>query len=1208
MIVNYDLFDKQEMPYILLTNPDKTELYSLSGVIYKTKLIKRFNGLSEFEFTVPSTIDNGITWVECYESVQAKRLISIQNEGYFIIDNVEETSDGQNHIKVVKSKSLEAEMLSKRFNSFDGTFKFYDLIPVSGRTTVMDTVIALLPTWTVGIVDLTISAKYRTFNITDSTVYGFLINDCEKAFECIFVFDTILKTINVYSTTSATTATDIYLSYDNLIKNSSFTEISDEVATSLYCTGGGTLGINLVNPLGTNKIYDFTYYKNTNWMTQGLVDAVTAWELLVVSNQAPYAALLTDYRIKNLELITLQNELVALNERYTIKETEQKVRIQAKQSISGVNAMILTIRGWIDAKQAQITAKQAELTAVITSVAAINTALSFAVNFTTAQYKELSEFIYENSYQNSNLIVTDQSTAVDYQDTSQELYDQSKSVLSRSSLPRYEFTMNTANFVAMKEYAAFTGELVLGSTVTVNVNDNFTVVPILLEITMSYDDPSQFSLTFGNRLRLDNGNYQYADLIGQVVSTGSSVAGNADQWSNWDKNYKDSVSTFITSSLNASLNAVINATNQEIIINTNGLRGKTEISAGVYDPRQVWLTSSMLAFTDDNWNTAKLALGQIEWNGNIVYGLVADTVVGKLLAGNQLTITNEGSNFTLDQNGAKLNNASFLIQNNNTAIVMTPTEETINGIVSHGISIQSKASGIWENVFYTDSNGNLIIKGTFSVTNGDLGGWHINSNGLYDDLGNYIYSNGNVHLGGMVLEPGSARFTGNLYATNLYGRIVGAANYMNASITPAAVSFLNAGSITAGKMSGERIYGGLITGPDGFEMGIGWFGRSYIRSNNRLTFSVANGVNSPAIDIGNGYMYLGSTSLVQPTYVHLDGITEFHKEIRVTNGGVGVTKQFTIGGSVLKFARGILVDGNIGDWGDSGTGTGGNTGGIGGVGTSGDGILIWSPATISNGTPSIAYKTVEFKAGSTPVVTIASSTTTAITASDLSGYAIDITGTKVYPAVIEYNTSTGLIYMKFSPTNTGTIVSFTLSVTGITSGISNVTSPGFTEASHTFSQFSYYGSTTSLSDVRTVNNPSGGIITYQEDVTGQMHWVGTQWRSETRLNIPALSVPASLYVISSFSRTSTSVIPSIMIIPVFSTNVPYTDKITSLYSYPISGIGSAIDITVDFASPTLSPGYDIWDFTASASLSFVLSSTLPTKSGLTLGTSNIIGV
>jgi hypothetical protein len=623
MIQNFDKFDSAEMPYIILCNPNREELYTISGVVYKTKLTKRFNSLSEFEFTICSTIDNGETFVESYESILAKRLILIENEGYFIIDSVDEDTSGQFHVKTVKCKSQEAEMLNKRFVSFSGTYRFYNLIADPNVVTLCDKILELLPTWSMGYVDLAVAVRYRTFDISDSTVYGFLMNDCEKKYGCIFSFDTTAKTINVYDTSMAVTATDIYLSYENLIKNSTMSELTDEIVTALYVTGSGILNVASVNPLGTSVLYDFTYYKP--WMSSGLQTALTNWENLIVATQPTYAALLTTYRTKNYELIILQGQYDTLSGNYTAKETEQAAALKINADISVINGELLAIKADMDAKQIEITAKQTEVNAVTASILAINNSLSFATNFTQSEFEELSLSIYENTYQNDGLVVTDLTTPVEYQDTAQELYNQGLDVLSRSSLPRYEFKMDTANFVAMKEYAAFTSELDLGCSVTVKVKDAYTITPVLLEISLSYDDPTQFSLVFSNRLRLDNGNFQYADLVGQVVSTGSAVSGNSQQWSNWDANYKDTVSTFITSSLDASRNSIINSSNQEILINTNGLRARTlDPNTGLYDPNQVWLTSNLLAFTDDNWNTAKLALGKITWNGNTLFGNITD--------------------------------------------------------------------------------------------------------------------------------------------------------------------------------------------------------------------------------------------------------------------------------------------------------------------------------------------------------------------------------------------------------------------------------------------------------------------------------------------------------------------------------------------------------------------------------------------------------
>jgi len=90
MIQLFDYFDHAEIPNIVLCNPNGDELYYLSQYIYNDKLTLKFNALSEFEFDIPSTTNNGITTAEFYPYIQAKRLVSIQNIGYFIIYKVEE--------------------------------------------------------------------------------------------------------------------------------------------------------------------------------------------------------------------------------------------------------------------------------------------------------------------------------------------------------------------------------------------------------------------------------------------------------------------------------------------------------------------------------------------------------------------------------------------------------------------------------------------------------------------------------------------------------------------------------------------------------------------------------------------------------------------------------------------------------------------------------------------------------------------------------------------------------------------------------------------------------------------------------------------------------------------------------------------------------------------------------------------------------------
>jgi hypothetical protein len=634
MIQLYDYFNSSEKPSILLCQPDGTEIYSL-GLAYNTKLSWRFNAISEFSFDFPQSIDGGVTTLNVYSFLKNKRLVKVENFGTFVINDAVENLNGAVPIKNVQCKTLEFELTSKRLVAYGGTTKLWDALDPTG--TILQDMIDLAPTWSVGTVDGALLTAYRTFDVSDSNIYNFLVEDCEKAFGCVFNFDTTAKTISAVATANATTTTDIYLSFDNLIDNAKLTEKSDEICTALYCYGGGDLTIRGVNPLGTNILYNFGYYATTEWMSQSLIDAVDAWQTLVDDNQAIYANELSSLQGAYTTLIGYQNDLVDLQADYLALEGVQKVRIEQGLNYTDITAQLTAKQAEITSKQAQIVSAEMTIDEITANLVAINELLAFDANFTSAQLIELSSFRYENTYKNENIITTDVMNAVEIQEVTQALYDQAQGVLTKVSQPRYEFEFEMANFTALPEFATFTSQLALGCVVTAEVKEDEYIETVLLEINLSFDNPKDFSFKFSNRLRLDGAKFIYSDLQGKVQKTGASVSFNDLKWADWSSNYKNSVSTFITSALNTTNNNLINNTNQEILIDSVGLRGRTyDPDTGTFDPTQVWLTSNTLAFTRDAWQTAGLAIGSTTINGATVFGIISDKlsvsfVKGKLL-------------------------------------------------------------------------------------------------------------------------------------------------------------------------------------------------------------------------------------------------------------------------------------------------------------------------------------------------------------------------------------------------------------------------------------------------------------------------------------------------------------------------------------------------------------------------------------------------
>ncbi len=882
----FDFFGQPELPYIILCNPDKSELYSLS-LAYETKLIKRFNALSEFSFIFPKSIDGGQTDIEAYEYLKNKRLVLVEGFGYFQIINPKENLDGATPLIEVECVALENELINKRVTGYGGTVPLYDII--TPENTLLWDMIQLAPTWSVGYVSPELLVKFRTFNVSDTNVYNFLMNEVANAFEAVFIFDTVTKTINAYTIEEATLETDIFLTFDNVISKADFSEKSDEITTALSVFGNGNLNINLVNPLGTSYIYNFDYYKNIDWMSQDLVDAITAWESVVDTNQLLYADNLTLLSTYNSEILDLQATLADLNSDLLTLEGVKGVRIQQGLSLTSINADIAAKQAQIDAQEVLIENKETQISDVTSDLQTINTTVSFEENFTPAQLLELNNFIYENTYQNENIIQTDSMTAVEIQAQAQTLYDQAQNIMERVSQPRYEIGLELVNYTALEEFSLFTDQTEVGSIVTCEIKDGTYVETVLLEIEMQFDDPSSFSMTFSNRLRLDNGNFTYSDLVGEIVKQGSDVAFDSLQWANWSDDYKDDVTTFITSSLDATVNNLISNSNQDIIINQNGLKARQSDGSGGYGLKQAWLVNNVLAFSDDGFQTAKLALGEIALPaGGTGYGLVGEVIVGHILAGNTLTISNSNNNFVLNETGATLNNAKFTIQTTNTKVIIDPT-------ANNALAIQKNEGGTFVNKFWVDNTGNVNFSGnlsgatgTFSgsinATVGNIGTLVIDSLGLKTSNGqNYLRGNGELKWGGLSITGSSATFNGDIFANKL----IGAVSYTQLTDIPAD-------KITSGTMSGARLYGGTAS----------------LGGINATTGSLSIG---GAVAISN-QLTVGSSlvafSISSSTSLLASGNLSVGGNISVSGGtGLSTSRSVStpIGSRIMTFSRGILV-------------------------------------------------------------------------------------------------------------------------------------------------------------------------------------------------------------------------------------------------------------------------------------------------------------
>lgn len=655
MLARYDRFNKKRKPAIILCNPDGSQLYSLVG-IKDTQVTLRYNDVSEFSFKAYSH-RNGRSNAY-YKLLTSRRRVFIKDVGMFIITKVIEVGNE----KTVQCKSLEHMATEIGFYLEEGTYKFYEAIP-TGKKTIMDCVLEKFVGWTIAGVDSSLWDLHRTFDVTDKSVYDFVKGDVEKAYGCIFIFDTINKTITVKDQNSKADKINISLSSKNLIKEEEIEELSEDVTTGLNVYGAGDLTISSVNPLGTT-IYDFSYYKTSEWMNDALINAITLWENKVKTSEISFKNNLAQIKAYNGELISLNTTLKELENRRSELEVVKATRLEQGLDVSSINIEIETKNTEIANQNKLIKDKKAQVDNLKKTNSDIVQNNSFEKNFTKSQYETLQAFIKIIKYQNTKFVVSDSMTDVEKQSIAEELFEVGKSELSRVVEPRYNCKISAINFTELIKYKRFTDELELGCQIAIRLTNGMLVYPILLEMSFSYDDVTELELGFSNKLYMNKSANTIGDAIKDASNTSNDVVLNRDKWSEGLK-AKNQLTEYMNSSLNASLQDIVNSDYQDIVIDGSGIRCRRfDPEKGDYDKEMMWITGKSLVFSDDQFQTAKTALGMIALpDGTKAYGLNTEILLGRIIASSQLIVANESGTFLVDGEGVTLINAKLIIRN-----------------------------------------------------------------------------------------------------------------------------------------------------------------------------------------------------------------------------------------------------------------------------------------------------------------------------------------------------------------------------------------------------------------------------------------------------------------------------------------------------------------------------------------------------------------
>lgn len=215
------------------------------------------------------------------------------------------------------------------------------------------------------------------------------------------------------------------------------------------------------------------------------------------------------------------------------------------------------------------------------------------------------------------------------------------------------------------------------------------------------------------------------------------------------EDFYSEMQAFIDGALNAALNNVVSGDNQQITIDGHGLWARKWVD-NAFGAKQIKIQDDGIYFTKDKWKNCAMAIGTINIGGNEHYGVVGEALIGNILIGANLTISNgadaEQSTFYVDSDGAKMLNCSFKSYSASTESTSLTKLEIDPSDANYVMALYGRdsTSDAWGTPkLYADRSGNVQLDGQLTA----IADWTNSATSLYKTV-----TGGFARLSGTVTQ------------------------------------------------------------------------------------------------------------------------------------------------------------------------------------------------------------------------------------------------------------------------------------------------------------------------------------------------------------------------------------------------------------------------------------------------------------------------
>lgn len=346
---------------------------------------------------------------------------------------------------------------------------------------------------------------------------------------------------------------------------------------------------------------------------------------------------------------------------------------------------------------------------------------NFEAYLGTELWNEFAAYRREDTYSNTNYISDGLSNDELFANALRFL-DVAEKELYASATLQHSISAKMSDLLTMQEFTPLRSKFSVGNWIRVMVDRNVYRLR-LSEYTINYDgwglDVTFTDVKYGHSSASD-----IASLLAQAKNMSTSYGAVARQAEDGKKSYSR-MQNWAAEGFSLTTKLVGGAENQEFQWDSNGFTGREYLpESESYSDEQIKIINHGLYVTNDGWLTAKAGVGKFQfWNpatqqNEEAFGVIADTIVGNIILGQNVGIYNETNNITLDDDG------------------FTLITEAGDGAKVFRI-LRREQDGTLTSVLALDQNGHLILE-TSGIDEAVATAVEINNRGLMVEVENRL--------------------------------------------------------------------------------------------------------------------------------------------------------------------------------------------------------------------------------------------------------------------------------------------------------------------------------------------------------------------------------------------------------------------------------------------------------------------------------------